>query len=230
MRRLVGEVQKHRMLVFVLIQVLTGALVPIVLARTLSTQAQEHEDPGTIFALEEQTLEEVFPHRILAELPFGFILSLRFLPAWHEPESQIVISGKQEDGYTVTLYRVPTGSASAWDQISSIKSKSESRSPTEIAKQVKIVIENVNVPPSLISRQLDRLTRIQVSPIEELNLDFAVMDAPVYYFYLRRVANPTTFSALYGGERYGKSRKKHQLVVWMKEMRSLVDDYAPKLP
>jgi hypothetical protein len=175
-----------------------------------------------------KTMDELFPHKILGERPSEFILSLRFLPAF-SPESQIVISKKLQGGYTVTVYHLPRGSKNIGDQYNQIQLKAKDDiEPAEIAKQIKVLAENVDVPPSLISRQLDRLVQVQVSPLEELDVGVAHLDGTAYEFFLEPLGGPVAFHAYYESERYGNPPKEHPLDVWMEEMKALVEKYTLK--
>ncbi len=185
-------------------------------------------DETSPFAVEDQTLDELLPRKVLGEST-GFILTLRFLPAWHDPESQIVISQKDAGGYIVTFYHLPPGSKSIYQQAFAIHAESDNLKPAEIAKQIRVLVENVEVPQTLLARQLDRLDGIKLSPLEELDSHVAHLDADGYFFHADSgFVGPVGFSAFYGGKTYGNPPQKHPLVVWMEEMKAIVAQCSHK--
>jgi len=173
----------------------------------------------------QRTVNLLFPRKQLREASWKWLLGLRYWPAF-EPESQIVISKRIDEGFIVTLYHLPSGSKNIGGQFTEIVSKSHSEDPSEIAKQIKVLVENVEVPSVQISRQLDRLAHVPVSPIEDLEFGVIHLDETRYEFFLWPDGGPVASYGYYDTETYGKPPRKHPRVVWMDEMKALVDRYA----
>jgi hypothetical protein len=172
-----------------------------------------------------QVADVLFPRKLLEEGPSHFTLTLRFLPSFGT-ESQIVLSKTPSGGYTVTRYSLPNGSKTAWHQMEEITSESKIEDSVEIAKRIKVEVRNVDVPSSLLSPQVDRISKLTLFPFKELDLDFARMDATEYQFWLQRIRTPVGFHVSLEGEVYGEGRKPHPLVRWMNEIKALVEKYA----
>jgi hypothetical protein len=137
-------------------------------------------------------IDEIFPRRLQDETPSEFLMTLRYVPSV-ENASQIVISKRLRGGYTVTYYSLPPGSKSIDQQFMEITEVLKIEDPIEIAKRIKVVVQNVNVPTSLVSRQLDRIATIQLSPLEELDIQFVHPDNNTYQFWLEDVGESAQF-------------------------------------
>lgn len=184
------------------------------------------EDLPAIWAKYFQLVDLVFPRRLLQETTSEFVLALRFLPAF-DRESQVVISKRLRGGYTVTYYSLPAGSKNLGEQFMQIRLESKIEDPVEIAKRIKADVRNVDVPSSLISGQIDRIAKLPLSPLEELDIGFVHPDATSYQFWLQGVgAPPVEFYVCLNGDVYGQKHKAHPLVRWMNEMKALVEKYA----
>jgi hypothetical protein len=194
-------------------------------AGTPAAPAPPAEDLPPVWARYFQLADLVFPRKVLEETPSEFVLTLRVLPAF-EGDSQIVISKKLRGGYTVTYYSLPRGSKSVGWQLTEITVESKIEDPVEIAKRIKVDVRDVDVPWSLISGQMDRIAKLQLSPLEELDTGFVTVDATTYQFWLQRVGDPVGFYVCLKGDVYGQKHKAHPLVRWMNEMKALVEKYA----
>lgn len=172
-----------------------------------------------------QLADLVFPRKVVGEKPSDFVLTLRFAGESLVRNSQIVVSKTLQGGYIVTYYALPAGSKSIGEQAYEFMARSKIHDPMEIVKQIKVEVRNVNVPPELLLRQLNRMAKLSFSPMDELDIDFVHLHAGGYQFWLQKYSNEEEFYVCLGGDTYGSKHTPHSLVRWMNEMRKLVETY-----
>ena len=172
-----------------------------------------------------EAVDALFPRNVLDARPNSFVLTLRFLPG-SRSESQIVISKMADGGYAVSQYTLPKGSKTAYWQLMAMHSASKEKDATELAKQIKVNVRNVNIPSPIISRQVEEISELTLFPFDELDLDFARLDATQYQFWLERAGEPVGFYAFLRGDVYGEKSKQHPLVRWMNQTRDLIEKYV----